>query len=193
MGKSTFIALLCLSLTAFAQDVRPVAFVDLKAYSGDWHEIQRIPNRFQYDKETSGFGRCENTVAQYTPRDDGKITVINSCLRTNEKGETLVSKAEALATVQESSRGARLKVNFTGMAILRWLGVGNGDYWVLGLGPLTTDGRYCWALVGEPTRNYGWILARENHLSASTLHTIFELAESNGYARSQFSAARLAK
>ncbi len=192
MGKSTFIACLFLTTTALAQDVRSVEAVEFAAYAGDWHELQRVPNRFQYDKVTSGFGRCEDTVAHYESRDDGKITVINTCTRIDEKGTRKQEVAQAVASVVEGSAGARLKVNFTGLAVLRWLGVGNGDYWVLGLGPRDSQGRYSWALVGEPSRQYGWILARSPELSPAVLQTIFQLAETNGYARSAFTAARLA-
>jgi apolipoprotein D and lipocalin family protein len=192
MGKSTFIACLLFTNLALGQDVRSVEAVEFAAYSGDWYELQRIPNSFQYDKVTSGFGRCEDTVAHYESRDDGKITVINTCNRIDEKGERKQEVAQAVATVVEGSGGSRLEVNFTGLAVLRWLGVGNGDYWVLGLGPRNDQGQYSWALVGEPSRRFGWILSRTTDLPAATLQSILQLAESNGYARSDFTTARTA-
>ena len=47
-----------------------VASVDLNRYAGKWYEIARLPNRFQRDC-------ASNTMATYTLRPDGKITVLN--------------------------------------------------------------------------------------------------------------------
>ena len=76
------------------------------------------------------------------------------------------------------------KVNFTGIWLLRALGIGDGNYYIMALGPLQNN-RYQWALVGEPGRQYGWILARQD-LPKKTLEEIFEIAESRGYKREQF-------
>ena len=81
-----------------------------------------------------------------------------------------------------------LKVNFTGIWLLRALGIGDGNYFVIGLGPVE-DRQYQWALVGEPSRKYGWILARKK-LPSQTLDEIFRIAEDAGYSREQFQAFR---
>ena len=53
-------------------DLTTVPSVDLNRYLGKWYEISRYPNRFQK--------RCVgDTTATYTLREDGKITVLNSC------------------------------------------------------------------------------------------------------------------
>ena len=63
-----------------------VPSVDLKKYSGKWYEIARFPNSFQKD--------CAGDVtATYTPRPDGKITVLNECREKNGK----TKRAEGLA------------------------------------------------------------------------------------------------
>jgi apolipoprotein D and lipocalin family protein len=94
--------------------------------------------------------------------------------------------ALGVARVIDDSRGARLKVNFTGIAFLRWLGIGDGDYWILGLGPINEEGLYSWALVGSPKLDYGWVLARRPSISEVEFDEILRLGEHQGYKRGQF-------
>src|SRR4029077_2789523 len=51
-----------------------VAPVDLTRYAGIWHEQARLPNRFQ--KACAG-----PVTAEYTPRPDGTVQVLNRCVR----------------------------------------------------------------------------------------------------------------
>ena len=59
---------------------------------------------------------------------------------------------------------------------MRWLPIGWGDYWVIGLAP---DYRY--AVVGEPSRKYLWVLARTPTLSAEDRRAIDTLLRERGY------------
>ena len=56
---------------------------------------------------------------------------------------------------------ARLEVSFVSLfgVQLFW-----GDYWVIGLG----EG-YDYALIGTPSRRWGWILARDPHPSEAKI------------------------
>ena len=154
--------------------LKSVEAVDLSSYLGTWKELYRIPNSFQ-----DGEDPCYETTATYRRRKDGKIVVRNECKRSHGPDE-----AVGLARVVEGSGGSRLKVNFAGIWLLRALGIGDGNYYIMALGPLQNN-RYQWALVGEPGRQYGWILARQD-LPKKTLEEIFEIAESRGYKREQF-------
>jgi len=182
--------LILIVTAAFAGDVSTVPSVDLKSYLGAWNEIQRVPNKFQYDFEEGDLSRCLNTVAKYTESGEGRIRVENTCTRFKPAGTGEAETAVGRASIVEGSSGSKLKVNFIPIGVLRWLGLGNGDYWVLGLGPVNAQGVYSWALVGEPTRKYGWILARSEKLPPAELEKILKLAESNGYRREQFISAR---
>jgi apolipoprotein D and lipocalin family protein len=147
--------------------VSTVPSVDLVRYAGLWHEVARIPNRFQK--------QCvRGTTAEYALREDGRITVVNRCVERD--GGT--SQARGIARVVDASSRARLEVSF--VSFLGWRPFW-GDYWVLGL-----DEGYQWAVVGTPDRKYGWILARGRALDAQTLETVFAVLERNGYARSAF-------
>jgi len=155
---------------ADADDERPVttvAHVDLERYVGLWYEIAKIPNRFQR-KCASG------TTAEYTLREDGRITVVNRCVE--EDGDT--AEAEGIAKIEDIGSNAKLKVSF--VSFIGWRPFW-GDYWVIGL-----DTGYQWAIVGTPDRKYGWVLARTPTLDESTMDEIFTIVEHNGYKRDAF-------
>jgi apolipoprotein D and lipocalin family protein len=147
--------------------VTPVAAVDLGRYVGLWYEIARVPAWFQ--------SRCERqTTAQYQLRDDGRITVLNQCIKRNGT----VDRARGLARVIDRSTNSRLQVSF--VSVLGWRPFW-GDYWVLALDP-----EYRWAVIGDPRRRYGWILSRSPQMDAATLNLCFQALERNGYQRSRF-------
>ena len=150
---------------------KTVERVDLERYIGLWHEIARIPNRFQ--------DQCACCVtAEYTLRDDGKIDVLNSCTKADGK----LDQAAGLARIEDRESNARLKVSF--FSILGWRPIW-GDYWIIGL-----DDDYRYAVVGSPDRKYGWILARERELEESVLERLFALLREQGYDPASFQMTR---
>lgn len=179
------IVFLSTSLSVTNASPPTVASVDLKSYVGLWYEIRRIENDFQDVEPTLGEGACFNTQAEYSILPSGKINVKNSCFR---KSTTEVANGKAYAV--EGSNNSKLKVNFTGNSLLEWLGIGDGDYWILALGPQNSAGLYTWVLVGAPNLDYGWILAREPKLGANEIETALSVAESVGYNRNVFKSFR---
>jgi len=147
--------------------VGPVSRVDLSRYAGIWFEIAKIPNRFQ--KQCA-----RDTLAQYTLRPDGRIDVVNQCIKRNGS----VDQARGIAKVVDAETGAKLKVSL--VSLLGWRPFW-GDYWIVGLDP-----NYRWAVVGAPNRKYGWILARSKTLDANSWETISAIIERNGYQRGSF-------
>jgi apolipoprotein D and lipocalin family protein len=145
------------------QMVRTVPFVDLDRYTGDWFEIARFPNRFQ--------DQCVGEVrASYASRADGRLDVVNRC-RTAD-GQT---EARGVARIVDERTFARLKVRFA-PAWLSWLPAVWGDYWIIGLGA-----DYSWAVVGDPGREYLWILARASHLDSDSLAAARAAARASGF------------
>jgi lipocalin len=143
--------------------VRVVPFVDLDRYAGDWFEVARFPNRFQR--------QCVGDVrATYARRPDGRVDVVNRC-RTAE-GET---EARGVARIVDERTFAKLKVRFA-PAWLSWLPMVWGDYWIIGLAP-----DYSWAVVGDPGRDYLWILARAPHLDDASTAVAQAAARDNGF------------
>jgi len=141
--------------------------VDLQKYTGLWYEIAKIPNFFQK--------KCaKNTKAEYTIRSDGKISVVNSCTESDGTKNT----AEGVARVVDTSSNAKLEVSF-----VKVLGINLfwGDYWIIGLGD-----NYEYALVGSPSRKYGWILSRTPKLSKEKLDQINNILKIKGYDPAKF-------
>ena len=169
MIKTTVTLCLALLVAACATSVPPpplatVPWVDLDRYAGTWHEVALYPNRFQQ-------ACAKDTTATYTPLADGRIGVRNRCLRADGSEMSV----DGVAEVVDPATRARLKVSFL-PAWLRWTGIGRGDYWVLYLSP-----DYRVAIVGEPSREYLWILARTPTLGEDEYQALMEKVRAAGY------------
>lgn len=160
--------LMLMALLPQEPEDRPLVVVpdlDLKRYAGTWFEIARFPNRFQ--------AFCDgNVTATYTLLDDGTVKVVNRC-RTAE-GEW--KEAEGKARKQDPDGSpAKLEVRFA-PAFLSFLPFVWGDYWVIDLAP-----DYSFAVIGEPSREYLWILARSPKIDDKTYDVIIQRIRSQGY------------
>lgn len=153
--------LLLLSLTIFTGCARPkapldtVPSVDLKRYQGTWYEIARYEHFFEKG--------CTNVTATYNEREDGKVDVLNRCVL--EDGT--LKEAHGVAHAADATN-AKLRVSFF------WPFY--GDYWVLAL-----DDDYTYALIGELSREYLWILSRGKELDETTKQRLLDLLPSLGY------------
>ena len=145
-------------------DLTVVSAVDLQKYSGVWYEIARLPNRFQ--RECAG-----NVTATYTV-DGDELIVVNRC-RT-ENGELMAAEGRARRAGDDLPT-AKLKVRFA-PAFLSFLPFVWGDYWIIDLAP-----DYSSAVIGEPDREYLWILARTKTLDDGTLQQILGRIRQQGY------------
>jgi apolipoprotein D and lipocalin family protein len=145
--------------------LRVVDSVDLNRYAGKWFEIARLPNKFQ--KQCTG-----DVVVQYAVRPDARVDVINQC----RTADGQVEQARGIARkAGDGKNSAVLQVRFA-PAILSFLPMVWGDYWIIGLGP-----DYTWAVVGVPSREYLWILSRTPRLSVSAWEQALEIARGNGF------------
>lgn len=113
----------------------PVARIEIEPYLGLWHEQARLPNRFEQG--------CERATAEYALRDDGLLSVLNTCFEAGGGTRTAQGRARVVGEGGE----AKLKVSFFGPF---W-----GDYWVL-----ERSDTYAWSIVGEPGGRYLWVLTR---------------------------------
>lgn len=118
-----------------SNDPLPVAEVDLPRYLGLWYEQARLPNSFE--------NGCQFVTAEYGQRDDGLISVTNTCR--DAQGEERVARGRA-RPAGENGEG-KLKVSFFGPI---W-----ANYWVL-----DRSEDYSWSIVGEPDGQYLWVLTR---------------------------------
>jgi len=145
--------------------VRSVPTLDLTRYAGRWFEVARYPNRFQKS--------CANDVtAEYALRPDGRITVVNECRRAD--GSQI--RAEGVARLAEpNGPPSQLKVRFA-PAWLSFIPAVWGNYWVIDLAP-----DYSYAVVGDPSRDYLWILSRTPVLPDSQMDAARSAAAANGF------------
>jgi apolipoprotein D and lipocalin family protein len=166
---------------ANSHQIPTVDNVDLASYLGQWYEVRRIPNDFQDNEPKPGDGPCFNSTAEYSALPNEKIKVTNICNR-KSRSEVAIAKARVVS----DSNNAKLKVNFTGVPFLEWLGIGDADYWILALGEKNSENLYSWVLVGTPKLDYGWILSRTALLPDSEIESALKTAESVGYERRSF-------
>ena len=135
--------------------------LDLERYMGQWHEIARYPNFFER--------MCVGDVtATYARNLDGTISVVNTC----RKDDGSMVRAEGLARIVAP---AKLQVRFA-PAWLGFLPFVWGDYWVIDLAP-----DYAYAVVGEPSRDYLWIMARDPRMDDATYARITAGLAAFGY------------
>jgi len=154
--------LILLSMASFssgstAQDLPTVDKVDLSKYTGVWYEIARLPNSFEKGLE------C--VTATYTLKKNGKIQVLNKGYSARkEKYKT----AKGTALMPDPTYPGRLKVTFF------WPFYGN--YYIMAL-----DENYQYALVGDPSRKYLWVLARSKSLNESIYTKLLDQAKTLGF------------
>ena len=156
------------SITAFAYAGHPplptVNSVDLERYVGKWYEIARFDQSFQKG--------CTATTATYSVLPNGDIEVVNRCRLDSPNGE--LKEATGVAWVTDEDSKAKLKVQFFLTCIrLPFLA---GNYWILAL-----DEDYQYALIGDPSREYLWILNRAPNMDPKIFNELVDYANQLGF------------
>jgi apolipoprotein D and lipocalin family protein len=156
--------------------LQPVPSVDLNRYMGTWHQVALIPNKFQK--------QCvANTKASYELLETGQVKVTNTCRKADGQTESAEGRARLAKDAQLTGQPPapkllsppKLQVRFA-PAWLSWLDAVWGNYWVI---QLADDYRY--AVVGEPGREFLWVLAREPKLQPADRSTIESRLKEQGY------------
>ena len=143
---------------------KTVDFVDLERYTGLWYQVAGYP-----------FGPSDGLVgitAEYTLRDDGRITVVNAGFEGDFDGP--VDEFEAVATVVAPLTNARLAV---GLGLLPAKRLGIGNYWIIDL----DEDDYQWAVVTDPLRATLFILHREPAIELDLYMEILERLDAQGF------------
>ena len=150
-------------VTSCSSQMKPletIPNVDLERYTGKWYEIARLPNSFEKGLV------C--VTAEYSLRPDGKITVLNSGRK--EEDTSKVKTAKGKAKVPNPEEPGRLKVTFF------WPFY--GDYYIFHL----DEENYQYALVGDPSRKYMWVLARNPHMDDALYAELLDIARKKDFA-----------
>ncbi len=151
---SILLSFLFLGCSQAHPPLKTVERVEIEKYLGVWYEIARYEHFFEKG--------CSDVNATYSLRDDGEIDVLNSCTK---EGEITTAKGVAYATDESNSK---LKVSFFRPFY--------GDYQILMLGK-----NYEYAVIGEPSREYFWILSRSKKLDEQSTQKILSTMPSLGY------------
>ncbi|TVQ75603.1 MAG: hypothetical protein EA358_11425 [Flavobacteriales bacterium] len=133
-----------------------VAYVDLEKYTGVWYDVASFPQRFQKG--------CHCTSATYTLKED-YLEVFNQCKKIDKEQPSSVT---GKAFVKNPGVNSQLSVQFF------W--PFRGKYWIIGL-----DEDYQFAVVGEPSRKYLWILSRQAQPSEQDLQKWIQVAADKGF------------
>jgi apolipoprotein D and lipocalin family protein len=138
--------------------LQTVSHVELERYLGTWYEIAAIPQWFERG--------CTATTATYALRPDGQIDVLNRCRKGSIDGSEKVARGRA--KVVDRVTNAKLEVSFFRPF---W-----GDYWIIDLGS-----GYEYAVVGDPGRDYLWILSRTPTLDGAVYDGLLGRLREQGY------------
>ncbi len=164
-SSAFFLFLLIMLPSAMARGSRPieapletVPHVDLNRYLGLWYEVARFEQSFQKG--------CVGVTAEYALRDDGKISVLNSCFLNSLDGK--IKTADGYAYVKDTQTNAKLRVTFFWPFF--------GDYWII---ELADD--YSYAVVGAPGRDYLWFLSRTPQMSDEVFNALYKKVEAKGF------------
>lgn len=153
-------ALAGIGIAAFAiatrnKPLKTVSHIELEKYLGTWYEIAKFPQNFEKG--------CTHVTAAYSLRDDGKIDIVNSCMK-----DGLPKIAEGIASIGDKESNAKLDVQF------QW--PFSGKYWIIALAP-----DYSYAVVGHPNRKYLWILCRKPVMDNMTYNHLVLVAAGRGF------------
>lgn len=121
--------------------------VNLKRYTGRWHEIARLPMRFQKTDEAA--------IAEYGSNADGTISVHNIAVRPNGTQHDIRGYAKVLNPPENTKLAVRFNTWFGPLIPVPK----EGNYWILHV-----DDHYQEAIVGTPDRKYLWLLARTSRI-----------------------------
>ena len=135
-----------------------VGNLDLDRYAGQWYEIARFPNRYQRN--------CHAIMAEYATRRDGNFDVRGVCpdRRPGRNGSSM----EGVARLDGP---AELSIGLTS-----WMPLFRRTIFVLSI---SED--YQVAVIGEPRRRYGWIMARTPQITPAQFEQAAQVLTRNGY------------
>jgi len=118
--------------------------VSLEKYSGKWYAVTALPQLFTLS--------CAAQTADYAVVGEGKISVLNTCLKKN--GKTTDIEGFAKTTDVSGVLNLRFTEGFPG-----FFGI-EADYNIIKL-----DRKYRYALIGGRNRKSLWLLSRTKEIS----------------------------
>ena len=139
---------------------KTISHLDTKKYSGVWYEISKFPLIYESD--------CERAKAIYTAESDTKISVENICIRGGKEYRS--RKGEAW--VYDKNDPGKLRIVFTDSGPSQGM---VSDYWIH-----DTDYEN-YSIVGSPSKQFLWILSREETMTSENINALMRRAVEHGY------------
>lgn len=148
--------------------VTPVPRVEVIRYLGDWYQVAAVPAIYEL--------QCaKDARANYVLDSPGTLGVTNTCTDWLGGTSTVLGKAR----IDNAPKNSALSVSF--FALFGHQIYTGTNYVVFGL-----DKDYRWALVGDPARNSGFVLARTPALTSAQTRTILAKIAGAGYSACAF-------
>jgi len=151
------ISLLLSACLGMPQTVTPVSGFEVQRYLGKWYEIARVDHSFE-----RGLVRV---TAEYAPRDDGGISVLN---RGYSPADGEWKQADGKAYFVDQAGTGYLKVSFFGPFY--------GSYVIFDLDP---DYRH--AFISGPNHSYLWLLSRTPSVAPEVIERFTREARRRGF------------
>ena len=155
-------SLSCSSVFSKENPLPTATNVDVGRYIGKWYAVASLPQIFTR--------KCLGQTAEYQIIGEGKISVLNTCLKANGKTKTINGQA----VVANKKTNAELIVTFNNF----WtkLFKVKGDYTIIKL----SEG-YDTVLVGSKDRKSLWILSRTPAIDEAVYSEYVKVAKVNGF------------
>ena len=142
--------------------LRTVPRLDLQAFMGDWNVLGNLPS-----SQEEG---CHNALEQYELKADGDVAITFSCSKGSFEAEREVSHFTGIIQNPGVNTDWRVKMKVLGFIPIKL------PYLVI---DLADDGSY--TVIGYPSREYVWIMARTKSLPEETWAGILERLAAQGY------------
>jgi apolipoprotein D and lipocalin family protein len=159
---------LCLPALALAMGgsklppLKTVAKVEIETFMGDWNVLANLP--------TSTEAGCHNALEQYALKDDGDVAITFSCSKGSFDAPREVNHFTGIIQNPGTNTEWRVAMKFLGFIPLKL------PYLVIDLAP---DGSY--TVIGYPSREYVWVMARGKSLPDETWSGIYARLKEQGY------------
>ncbi len=157
----SLLSLLSLSLLSSCSSSQPaletVKNFRAASYAGQWHEIARLPNRFEKDLIAA--------KATYRSNENGSLSVLNQGLKADGERTQISGKARIVGEGKLKVRFSRFPANLFA-----------GDYWILWI-----NESYTKAIVGTPSRKFLWLLSKSPSTKTSDFSPALTQIKEQGF------------
>ena len=140
------------------ESLKTVSKVDIERFMGDWYVIANIPTFLEKN--------ATNAIESYQLNDEGNIETTFSFYQNSPKGQKKVYHPKGF--IYNSNTNAEWRMQF---------------FWPFKMPFLIIDldDEYSYTVIGYPSRDYVWIMARKPQLPEKTYQSILKNLEYVGY------------